>query len=99
MVNELTPVRYLVENVIGQAIYWHIPGAKRIIHWEPPKDRPAGFNPLVDIRRELTIKMKLQRGQKYITNPDGWFLFARLELARKRIEELEEQLNKENPDV
>jgi hypothetical protein len=96
MTNELKPLRYLITDVIGQAIYWYIPGAKRVIHWEPPKNRPAGFNPLVDMRREKTIKMKLQRGQKYITSPDGWFMFARLEQARNRISELETQLNERN---
>lgn len=99
MVNEFRPVRYVVVDVIGQFVYWYVPGAKRIIHYEPVKNRPAGFNPLVDLRREETIRNKLLRGQKYITSPDGWFMFARLEQARNRIKELEEQLNKENSDV
>lgn len=96
MVNELKPVRYLITDVIGQAIYWYVPGAKRIIHWEPPKNRPAGFNPLVDMLREKTIVDKLHRGQKFITRPDAWFLIARLELARKHIKVLEEKLNEGN---
>lgn len=72
---------------LGPNLYWLCPPVRRLIHWTPRWQRPAGFNPVVDERRELTIRMKLARGQKYLTRPDGWFLLYLLDEARKQEKE------------
>ena len=76
------PLWEAVCDVLAVPAFW-------ALQWlSPPRDalhRRAGFNAEVDERRELTIRMKLARGQKYLTSPDGWFLLTRLDDERNKV--------------
>lgn len=74
------PWNLILSDIIGQFLYWNVPGAKSIMNRF--LNRPAGFNPTVDEQRELSIRLKLARGQDFLPRPDGWFLFHLLDQAR-----------------
>lgn len=77
----IKPWKLILSDTIGQFLYWNVPGAQPIM--DRILNRRAGFNPTVDEQRELSIRLKLARGQGFITQPDGDFLFHRLDKARK----------------